>query len=348
MSAAELQAVADDLIDPAWCSDGLTPPAGVALGVAHAARVCIAVAGLRGTPDRPVTADTRWDVASVTKLVTTTVCIGLVSSGTLDLDRPVDQWLPELAGLGITAESLLRHRSGLLPWQPLDLAGIGADAAMATIASLPMGTPGEFAYSDLGMISLGVLLTRSTGRTLPELVQEWINEPLEVDLRYGPVDEPVADSAPDDRVERRMFDTGQPYPILLDGPAPRWRDTPYRGEVHDGNARRTLGGISAHAGIFATVADLLAVGRALADPAPPASWRPEVLHRFLTEPLGFRTRQLADGTQLHHHPGFTGCALGFVAGSDRAYALCANRWMTEAEPVSTEQLWSRFLQEVAR
>lgn len=342
------QRTAETLISPGICTEaGESAPAGAAVGYARGELFGLGLAGDRGTGDRPVTLDTRWDVASVTKLVTTTICLGLVSAGSLDVDAPVDRWLPELAGRGITARSLFRHESGLLAWQPLDRAGLGPDAAMRTIAALPTGTPGEHVYSDLGLISLGVLLTRITGDDLPTLLQRWVNEPLGLRLGYGPVGEPVADSAPDDRVEQRMVSTGQPYPVLLQGPEPHWRTEPFRGEVHDGNARRALGGISAHAGIFATIADLLRLGLALSDgPQRVDLWRPEVYRRFLYEPLGFRVRTLPDGATLHHHPGFTGCALGFVAGQHRAYALTANRLLTPATAVPTERLWSRVLDEL--
>ena len=340
--------VAETLISREICTDPEeTSPAGTAVAFARGEEEGIAVAGTRGAPDRPVTLGTRWDVASVTKLVTTTICLGLVSAGILDLDAPVDRVLPELAGRGITARSLLQHESGLLPWQPLDRAGIGPDAALATIAALPTGTPGEHVYSDLGLISLGVLLTRLTGDDLPELLRRWVNEPLGLDLRYGPVDEPVADSAPDDRIEQRMVHTGEPYPVLLPGPEPAWQTEPFRGAVHDGNARRALGGISAHAGIFATIGDLLELGLALSDgPSRTGLWTAEAYQRFLDEPLGFRTRTLTDGATLHYHPGFTGCALGFVAGEHRAYALTANRLLTPGTPVSTERLWSRVLDDL--
>ncbi|OYO13818.1 hypothetical protein CGZ98_05175 [Enemella evansiae] len=339
---------AETLVSPEICTEpGESPPAGAAVALARGDEQGVAVAGTRGSADRPVTLDTRWDVASVTKLVTTTIGLGLVSAGILDLDAPVDALLPELTGRGITARSLLQHESGLLPWQPLDRAGAGPDTALATIAALPTGTPGEHAYSDLGLITLGVLLTRLTGDDLSELLRRGVNEPLGLDLHYGPVDEPVADSAPDDRIEQRMVSTGEPYPVLLQGPEPAWQTEPFRGVVHDGNARRALGGISAHAGIFATIGDLLRLGLALSDgPDRCDLWAPEAYRRFLEEPLGFRTRTLTDGSTLHHHPGFTGCALGFVAGEHRAYAVAANRLLTSGTPVPTERLWRRVLDDL--
>lgn len=361
--ANPLQPVADALAGGLGCEPGQAPPRALAVGVFDAdAGPRFALAGHDGSGRTPAL-ETRWDVASVTKLVTAVVCLGLVSDGQLDLDEPVDRWLPELAGRGITPALLLQHRAGLRPWQPLYGAvatpthsRLGwADAALASIAALPHEPVGVERYSDLGLTSLGVLLTRLTGRPLPDLVDRWVNDPLGTDLRYGPVGEPVATSAPDDRVEKAMVETGRPYPVEMPAGDVAWATEPLHGVVHDSNARRALGGVSAHAGLFASLPDLLTLGAALADAdTRPDLWGPPALARIVGEPLGLRTRVLAgagvrepgDGSTLREHPGFTGCALGFVPGGRRAFALVSNRLMADGDPATTEGLWSAFLNQV--
>ena len=188
----------------------------------------------------PMTADTLFDLASLTKpIATATSVMLLVERGRIELAAPVARYLPEFGAHGkesITVEHLLRHWSGLLADNPLaDYAG-GREAAWRKLCELaPRSTPGTaFVYSDVGYIVLGELVERVDGRSLARFAREELFEPLAMhETTFCPSAELAARCAP---TERR---------------AERWM----RGEVHDPRAY-ALGGVAGHAGLFSTARDV--------------------------------------------------------------------------------------------
>ena len=134
--------------------------------------------GLDGKPSpaEPMTTDTIFDMASLTKcLATTTAIMQLVEQGKVDVDAPVVKYLPEFAANGkerVTIRELLTHYSGLLPDVDLtDAWGLAAPdkaegirrAMNATLDNVP-GT--KFVYSDVNFITLGAIVEKLTGETL--------------------------------------------------------------------------------------------------------------------------------------------------------------------------------------
>ncbi|MBA2318778.1 MAG: serine hydrolase [Euzebyales bacterium] len=239
---------------------------------------------------RAMTAATRFDLASVSKVLgTTAAAMHLVDAGQLDLDAPVRAALPEMpAGEGrdrLTARHLLTHRSGLPPWEPLYLHAREPQAAIARAASRPLSGPpgGERRYSDVGFILLGELCARLAGLPLDALVRERVLDPLGLTAtgylpsrhRVGiPVhtagiptrcrSDGVAATAPGDWHERRMIASGDPYPVEgHPDDFDAWRTHTLVGEVSDGNAHHALGGVAGHAGLFGTARDVAAYGWAV-------------------------------------------------------------------------------------
>lgn len=323
--------------------------------------------------DQAVTADTVFDLASVTKLFTTAAVMRLVHEGAVDLDAPVSRGV-ELPEPVLTVRHLLSHRGGLLPWQPLYLRG---DRSVAdAIRDLPRRDhPGNtHCYSDLGFMVLGAVVAAVTGAPLAQAMDDLICTPLGLRASYGPRTGEVATSAYGDGAERRMVATGEPYEILLPldsgnaEPFEAWRDHPLTGEVNDGNAHHALNGVSGHAGLFADASDLILLGRAFGR-TDHGLWDTVVLDEFTTpvlsrslskrgasaskckgvdadseQGLGFRLRTLPDGRVLAWHPGFTGTALGFTLGeSTTVVTMLTNRLLTTSEPVPTAQLWEDVL-----
>ena len=337
-----LQQVAARLTGPEVCLAGETPPAGAVVGVTGRG---LAAAGTRDLAGRPVTIGTWFDLASVTKLVTTVAVLVLVSRGLVDPDAPAGRYWPPAGDVRV--RDLLLHRSGLLPWQPLyaGLAGSpgNREAALALALALPRETPGTQRYSDLGFMVLGECVAAVAGQSLPRAISSLVCEPLGIDLRYAAdldPDAPVASSSIGDRVEEHMVATGEPYPVLLDVTFTRWRAGEVRGAANDGNCCHALEGVSGHAGLFGRVADLLRLGAELAcprvlDAATVASFTDD--GPDAGQALGFRTRTLDDGRRLIHHPGFTGCTVGFVPGG-RAYVVASNRLLTDGTAVPTQRL----------
>jgi CubicO group peptidase (beta-lactamase class C family) len=194
----------------------------------------------------PMTEDTLFDVASLTKVLATAPAIALLlERGQVQLDAPVRQYLPEFTGRGtaaITVRQLLTHTSGLL----VGISGANfhdyAGGIARALKEEPRAVPGtEFHYCDLNFILLGELVRRVTHQPLNEFVTHEFYVPL------------------------RMTDTGfLPAAGLRPRIAPTLvlSDGPLRGTVHDPTARR-MGGVAGHAGVFATAADFARFARML-------------------------------------------------------------------------------------
>ena len=189
---------------------------------------------------QPMTVDTIFDLASLTKPVATgTSVMLLIERGQLQLtDRVAHHW-PEFGIRGketLTLFDLLTHQSGLIADNPLADYERGLDEAWRKICELPLRTPPrtKFIYSDVNFIVLGRLVERVTGETLASFVSREVFEPLGMShTRFVPPAEWRHRTAP----------TGQRAGSWLVG------------EVHDPRAH-LLGGVAGHAGLFSTAADL--------------------------------------------------------------------------------------------
>ena len=211
----------------------------------------------------PATLDTIYDLASLTKpLITGLLCARRIEAGELTLDSSVSHYLPEFDRTdkqAITVGQLLTHTSGLPAWRPLYILAAGErDRAISAIANLDLEyTPGtRVIYSDLGFITLGLLLERLTGRPLVELAQTEIFQPLnlkhtffnpEIAMQTG-----IAACENGNAYERQMSGAGDA------GDYKSWRQELIWGQVHDGNAH-FLGGAAGHAGLFSTAGETLAL-----------------------------------------------------------------------------------------
>ncbi|MBV9946352.1 MAG: DUF1343 domain-containing protein [Myxococcales bacterium] len=199
-------------------------------------------------PERaPMTLDTLFDLASVTKpIATATSIFALVERGVLSLDDKLVKYVPgcDKQGKGaITLRHLLLHVSGL----PADIAkedfAHGRDEAVRHICNTPIrGAPGAVSiYSDLGFVLLEEVVRRVTGRELPDFASETIFTPLGMhDTGFVPATVPVRPVA---------------WTECVDG---GWRV----GVVHDPRAY-LLGGVAGHAGLFSTADDLALYARAI-------------------------------------------------------------------------------------
>ena len=188
----------------------------------------------------PMTVDTVFDMASITKPVATASSIMLlIERGQLRLADRVSKFIPEFAVRGkeaITVHHLLVHQSGLLPDNALKDYDEGREQAIANICDLELqnGVGEKFVYSDVNFIVLGELVHRVSGRTLHEFTQAEL---------FGPLGMKETGFLPKPELRRRAAPTEQ-----RDG---EW----IRGEVHDPRAWK-LGGVAGHAGLFSTAEDL--------------------------------------------------------------------------------------------
>src|SRR4051812_27787751 len=195
----------------------------------------------------PMTKDTIFDLASLTKVVATTPAIMLlIERGQVKLDEPAATYIPEFKANGkeqITVRHLLTHVSGLAPDVPLSSPWSGyAKGIELACAEKPINPAGTFfRYSDINFLVLGEIVHGVSGKTLDAFVQSELFEPL------------------------KMSDTGfLPAKSSRIAPTEREKDSTQflRGQVHDPTARR-MGGVAGHAGLFSTAADLARYARML-------------------------------------------------------------------------------------
>lgn len=265
----------------------------------------------------PMTVDTPFDLASLTKLFTSVAAVQQIERGTLGMDARVGAYLPEFRGAaehGVTVRQLLTHTSGLRPELPLYDCADDTERLAMLRAEEPSGEPGTFRYSDLNMLLLQFVLERVTGRTLDALVREGITRPLGMTATgFGPC--PGAAATEDQRRPWAKADRGM-----------------LRGVVHDENAW-ALGGVAGHAGLFGTAPDLAVFCRTLlagGQYGPARILGPDFVELLLTPPgLGFAVDQpwfmgeLA-GRGAAGHTGFTGTSLVLDPATDTFLVLLAN------------------------
>lgn len=233
-------------------ADGVFP--GGVLLAAHEGRVMFLDAfGLaRLTPERPVTVDTVFDLASLTKpLATTLALMLLVQEKKLDLNQRLAGVIPGFSDTDkatVSIRQLLSHTSGLPDYRPyyLELAKLEPserkDALRALLLAEPLiHEPGKASlYSDLDFMILGWLVEQVAEKPLDRFVEESVYEPLGLrHLFFVPL--------PDEKKRN-----GLSYAGTEDCP---WRKAIMDGQVHDDNAY-VVGGVAGHAGLFGTAQDV--------------------------------------------------------------------------------------------
>ena len=232
-------------------TDGNIP--GAVLEVGHDGAVVYRKAyGSRALEPRrePMTLDTVFDLASLTKVVaTTTAVMQLVEQGKVRMNDPVAKYLPEFAQNGkddITVRQLLTHYSGLAPDIDLTPAFDSKESAYRlAFAETPQQAPGSgFVYSDTNFIVLGAMVEKISGETLEAYAEHHIFVPLKMThTRFVPPAAWRPKIAPTEYDENEHM---------------------LHGVVHDPRARR-MGGVAGHAGLFSTADDLAKFAQALLD-----------------------------------------------------------------------------------
>ncbi len=250
-----------ELVDAA-VADGLIP--GAVLAAGRSSRTVLTHVTGDAQHDRaarrPMTAATIFDLASLTKVVATTPCVlYLIAEGQAGLDDPAARYLASFAGPGkdlVTVRQLLSHTSGLPDQRRYYLHTTDGAAAMAAALAEPIvAGPGSVCrYSDVGFIVLGELCAAVAGCDLAELVQRVVCEPL--------------------GLTSTMFCPPASLPAGFASTEPV-NGIATTGVVHDENSA-LLGGVTGHAGLFGTAADLSRFAAAWvgADPEVAPGWLP--------------------------------------------------------------------------
>jgi CubicO group peptidase (beta-lactamase class C family) len=289
----------------------------------------------------PATADTIFDLASLTKVIaTTSLVMRAVDSRRLELEDPVARWIPEWTSqdrADVRIADLLAHTSGLTAYLPFFQDHTGRIDFQHAIATLPLEyTPrSQSIYSDLGFILLGFILEDA--------------QPISPGFQGAP-----GATDPSRRLDaqfRRLASVVTSEPLAFKPPR-NWRDRtapteedPWRGrrlvgEVHDENTW-ALGGAAGHAGLFGTVGAVGSFARAVLTTLAGETvlTQPDTLRRFIrptgipgsSRALGWDTMLPTSscGTRLSPssigHTGFTGTSLWIDWERDLYIVLLTNR-----------------------
>ena len=310
---------------------GLIPGGVLLTGTSAANSVPVCFGALR-TDGPAVTPATRYDLASLTKVVATLPAVlQLISAGELTLDRPIRYWFsnagwfqsPSLAD--VTVRQLLAHNSGLPSWVPLFTQTDNRRLALGLVQQSPVSEPGGPAvYSDLGFMLLGALVERVSGQRLNQYVTDQLFRPLGMHhtgfRAFGPDGTP--ESSPEIPFAATEF-CG-------------WRNRLLEGEVHDENCC-AWEGVAGHAGLFGTAGDLALYAQAwlnldsrlgrtelleesLSKQSATASGQPRGLGWVLSNTAGF-----AGPTPGYGHTGFTGTSLWINPQAASYTILLTNR-----------------------
>ncbi|MCP3027904.1 serine hydrolase [Halobacillus sp. A5] len=206
--------------------------------------------------------DTIFDLASLTKVVTTTLILQLISNKKLTLSTSLGECLPASSDHSvlspITIRQLLTHTTGLISWYPF--YSHLPDKNMWNILNsinLLHTSQNSVLYSDLNFILLGEVLKNHYQATLSTIVSKQISKPYHLNsLSYAPsTGESIAETEFGNQIEMKMVKERH---FTFNG----FRDVkfPIAGEVNDGNTYYFFNGESGHAGLFSNVRDLVSLG----------------------------------------------------------------------------------------
>jgi Beta-lactamase class C and other penicillin binding proteins len=296
----------------------------------------------------PMEDSTLFDLASVTKLFTTTAALRLASEGAFGLEDGVASLLRRYSSrLGIEASildritsflspfdlaDLLDHSTGMHYWFPFyTRKGESFEAILADILEAHPPT-GRMIYSDLNFMLLGRIVEGATGKSLPEAVGELVLEPLGLSRSsYRTPRGPSAASEFGNRIEKGMVaDLG----LSFDSWCPDCE--PMEGRPNDGNCHYFFGGAAGHAGLFSDARDLCRLGRLYLEEGrigdrqwiAPGLARDALRDRGEGRGLGF---QLGENYPRGGagHTGFSGTYLHVNPPSGLVIVLLANRLHVE-------------------
>jgi CubicO group peptidase (beta-lactamase class C family) len=293
---------------------------------------------------RPMRTSTLFDLASLTKVLATTMAVMMLNDrGLVDLDAPVHRYLPDFRGPhldSISVRHLLSHSSGLVQWQPLYYSASNKAQTYAVIRDMPLGwAVGEARhYSDLGFMLLGYIVERVSGQPLDAYLALNLYEPVGLrTIGFLPKARGFTDFAATEQgnvYERHMvYDSTFAFkyrgdPRSWDG----WRRYVLVGEADDGNAWYAHGGVAGHAGLFSTAGDLRVLLDLLVNRGTHNGRRvigAETIDRFLAldryqNYLGWRLpRAMPAGS--FDHTGFTGTYVLGVPMHKLSIVLLTNR-----------------------
>lgn len=307
---------------------------------------------------REMKEDTLFDLASVTKVASTTQAIMKLSyENKINLDDLVTKYIPDFGKNGkdsITIKELLTHTSGMPQWTPSFLyVNNDRQKLLEYINDLePIFEKGDFKYSDFGFMTLGYIIEEVSGKTLDQYVEEEIYKPIGMEntfykpLEHGVLKEQIAATSLGNPFEYRMVDEiNYPefgYDTTKDQEAFKkfdgWRKYTLVGEVNDGNTGMASNGIAGHAGLYSNVKDLSILTRMMLNGGEINGvklYDQDTINEFTTNYLkennrgyGFELNSSYMGDDVENaygHNGFTGTHIVINPEKNMSFVILTNK-----------------------
>lgn len=292
------------------------------------------------------TADTIYDLASLTKVLVTTLIIArMIERGAIGLDDAIGRFFPEFAAAAardVTVRNLLTHNSGFRNWLPFYLLTDRREKIPAVIAAEPETHPrgSKVVYSDLNFLLLTFLIERTYGKRIGSIANDEILGPLglrdtffnpPIDLRPRIAASELGNAYEKNTCAELGFDVGSRPEAF--------RESMIWGEVHDGNCW-FMGGESGHAGLFSTAVEILRMARQflpkqseLLEAGTCAMFRANYTQGLNeARSVGFQLAATPDSSaspalaaDSYGHLGFTGTSVWIEPGTERIFVLLTNR-----------------------
>lgn len=329
-----------------------------------------------GTPDPeagwPANTDTRFDVASLSKLFAGSAFMALCDRGVFSLDEPICKSFPKFQGIreirasanallkdqpdevlgtadvtDLTWYNVLIHDSGL-GWAPLNQRCKSKEEAIDYICTMPLAYEprSTVLYTDLGLILMGIAMEMRCGKGLDELVEELVCQPLGLkNTGYNR----VSQGAKKENTAPTEFC--------------KWRNVRVHGLVHDENCY-FLDGVAGHAGVFSTAKDVATLAQSYLDALKdkPGVVKPETaramvqfqkMNRWDRRGIMFQLRILDTdahtfplGRKTFGHTGFTGTCMWADPERELAFALLTNDVYPGREKRSLARLRKGIVEEL--
>ncbi len=319
-----------DALLKSWVAKNAFPGAAYCYGNAKGYQVGFVGRHTYSPDSRLVTEDTWWDLASVTKVMSTTMgAICATRNGLISLDEPVKSYLPESKLGTATLRNLLLHNCGIKAYDALTAIKDASEARTRILTTSPNTKPGEkTVYSCLGFVNLMAVIERVTETNLGTYVEEEFFKPLGIRACYRPTPGMVQNCAPTEATPAWRRELARVR-------GEEWTLGEYvQGSVHDPIAY-ILGGLSGNAGLFAPIEGVAKFAQAVAiNHEIFGGLLPEWIKRDgnETRALGFDTKSAegsSSGTKFGSksigHTGFTGTCVWIDPESQVFAALLTNR-----------------------
>lgn len=270
--------------------------------------------------------DTWFDLASVSKIICTTMVLSVMEEGRLTPEDPVLAHLP-VDSLGsvtrqrlenVTVQQLMTHTSGIVPWFPFYSDGRDFYTVLERVLRDTAVEEG-MAYSDLNFMLLGQIFTHITGLSLRQGLEHYVRPITGDTIAYGPVEPSLcAPSCYGNQIEQEMCAQRQ---LTFD----HWRPNgvAVQGSCNDGNAHYYWHGASGHAGVFADSEALARLCRFYMTTDKPF-FRRAMEETVFERGLGFD--KSITYPQGCGHSGFTGTSIWFSREQDIGAVILTNKF----------------------